>query len=643
VLAGPAVAAASGVSVWLPLHLEPELERQIEQVLILADQPVIARPIAVATVREALPKACAQDPALCREVKRYLERYAPGAGLTGQASVAGSVTSGADVTVPNRHGLNSRSEWEASAQLSWQPSEYALFSLGGVSYEDDSNWTGTLMSFGWDVAQLDIGWRDHWFSPLTDSAMLVATQAPTMPSVTLSNSRPMTRAGIRYELFVAEMSESDSIVYEDGLTSGNPQLLGARISIEPAPGWSLGLGRLMQYGGGERDDYSFGDVLEAFFNPSGADNVNPGDGDDDQFGNQLASITSRFIFPGALPFSVYAEYAGEDTSRGRNTLLGNSALSVGIDFPQLWRQFDFTFEVSEWQNAWYVSGIYGDGLTNDGIVIGHWGGDQRVFGDGIGAQTQMVRVGWWPDFGGVFDLQARTILNESYSTFDYDRGYDVSLRYSRPWRDFVLGAEVFAGRDVFGEDFSRVGAFVRYIPAGGAGLGTSPRTSPTRTRADGAELFVDLGVGISDIEIDLDDDIPIENRDGEVGGHFAIGARRAVSAHQDLGVRVEYDDVDGAALLGVRAVDYRYRFDNPFALTGFIGAARYDLATPAYGIYGGVGAQWRNLFPRTDLSLDVKYAYKVARDDLVDGDPFGNRPDSFYDILTAALYLSVKF
>ncbi len=93
----------------------------------------------------------------------------------------------------------------------------------------------------------------------------------------------------------------------------------------------------------------------------------------------------------------------------------------------------------------------------------------------------------------------------------------------------------------------------------------------------------------------------------------------------------------------MRALDYRYRFPGPLALTAFAGAARYDLATPAYGLYVGAGAQWRDLLPRLDLALDLRYASKVARDDLVDGDPAGGRPDSFYDITSAALYLSWRF
>jgi hypothetical protein len=108
-------------------------------------------------------------------------------------------------------------------------------------------------------------------------------------------------------------------------------------------------------------------------------------------------------------------------------------------------------------------------------------------------------------------------------------------------------------------------------------------------------------------------------------------------------MRLELDVIDGSTLLGARALDYRLRLGRHVALGAFLGAARYDLATPAYGLYGGVGAQWRDLRPRWDFGLDAKYALDVARDDLVASDPVGERPDSFYDLLVVSAYLSRRF
>ncbi len=77
----PATAFGLGVSPYLPLNLDPQIESQIERVLILGDVPVMTRPIAAATVLQALPKACKVDQPLCARVQRYLSRYMHGAGI----------------------------------------------------------------------------------------------------------------------------------------------------------------------------------------------------------------------------------------------------------------------------------------------------------------------------------------------------------------------------------------------------------------------------------------------------------------------------------------------------------------------------------------------------------------------------------
>src|ERR1700723_611101 len=151
-------AQAAGVSAYLPLNLEPEVERQIERVLILADEPILKRPFAVALVELALPKACEVDAALCEKVKKYLERYSGDYALT-HASLTGSIAhgGGSDV-VANNHGLPVDSKWEASAQGFVQPNDYMLASAGIIAYEGRSRPTGTMLSFGFNYAQLDLGY-----------------------------------------------------------------------------------------------------------------------------------------------------------------------------------------------------------------------------------------------------------------------------------------------------------------------------------------------------------------------------------------------------------------------------------------------------------------------------------------------------
>lgn len=636
---------ARGVSPYLPLNLAPEIESQIERVMILADMPVMTRPIAAARVLQALEKAQKSDPVLCERVRNYLERYEHRTGVA-LASIEGASSSGdgRHTTDPNRYGMTLMSKWDAAGQVFWQAGDHLLLNAGAVAYQGKTDFTGSLVSFGWDFAQVDVGFRPHWFSPLSDSSLLMSTEAPTMPSVTVSNYRPLTRFGLHYELFAARMSQSDHIVFNGGFTQGHPRLAGIHLDMEPAEGWSLGLNRLIQYGGGALGGSSIHDLFRAFFNPSAAQTPT---GNRQAFGNQEASVTSNLVFPGRIPFVFYVEYAGEDTSRGKNYLLGNSALSMGVHFPLLWKRFDLTLEASEWQNAWYVHNVYLDGMTNYGRVTGNWFGDQRVYGDGVGGRSQTMKMGWQPPFGGLFQLTYRRLQNELYTGFDYKLFQDVSFGYSRPWQDLTAGAQVDVGRDVFGAKFTRLSGFLRY---GGesSGLLSSITTAMSSDEVRGqkqGELFVDAGANGSRSSIDLNSPLTKTHTRTQYGYHFAVGARRFVSNHSDLGTRLEVDQANGHDLLGVRLLDYRFHYRGPLALSVFIGAARYNLETPAYGFYYGAGLQYRDVVPGWDIGVDVRYNDTIARDHLLPTDPpnIGFRNDSFYNILSPTLTISRRF
>src|SRR4029453_5244089 len=62
-LTGPA--QARGVSPYVPLNVSPEIEREISRALLLAGYPVVRRPIAAATLLDALVDVCKFDVVLC--------------------------------------------------------------------------------------------------------------------------------------------------------------------------------------------------------------------------------------------------------------------------------------------------------------------------------------------------------------------------------------------------------------------------------------------------------------------------------------------------------------------------------------------------------------------------------------------------
>jgi hypothetical protein len=95
-------------------------------------------------------------------------------------------------------------------------------------------------------------------------------------------------------------------------------------------------------------------------------------------------------------------------------------------------------------------------------VIGHWGGDWRNLQDGVGARSVFARLGWQPQFGGDVEASYRQLDNEDYSGGNYTTARQLEARYSRPWEQFFFGAELTLGRDVFGDSYSRLGAFIRF-------------------------------------------------------------------------------------------------------------------------------------------------------------------------------------
>jgi len=157
-----------------------------------------------------------------------------------------------------------------------------------------------------------------------------------------------------------------------------------------------------------------------------------------------------------------------------------------------------------------------------------------------------------------------------------------------------------------------------------------------------AESFVDLGFNSSLVGA------KIANQQARIttsttGLHLGVGVRRELPKGGNIGVRLELDDVDSNLLLAIRALDYRFNLSHRLGLNAFAGAARLDLATPAYGYYFGGGVQFKDVRPKWDLSIDVRYGDKIARDNLLPTDPQGGSSDNFYDLTGISVYLSRRF
>ena len=156
-----------------------------------------------------------------------------------------------------------------------------------------------------------------------------------------------------------------------------------------------------------------------------------------------------------------------------------------------------------------------------------------------------------------------------------------------------------------------------------------------------ADWFVDVGAGSHRIESRINGARVVDTSDS--GIHIGAGGRRTINERSDIGVRLELDKIDSDLFLAVRALDYRRHPSERFAYGFFAGAARLDLATPAYGWYLGAGVAFRQLAGDWDLNLDVRFGDKVARDNLLPGEPSDRSPDNFHDVSGVTIYFSRSF
>ncbi|WP_317933521.1 capsule assembly Wzi family protein [Halioxenophilus sp. WMMB6] len=456
---------ATAGSLYLPVKLSPEIESAVERLFVAADMPLIKRPIPVKLVQLAITKAADKDPQLANSVGRYLERYAEQAGST-HSSLRVSLNDGVDAILPNERGFSTDSSYVVSSAGYLVLNDYIALNLGAVagdrSFGDDLYLEGTFASLGWDAFQVDLGWRSHWWGPTQEGAMLLSSQAPAMPGITLSNVEPFKLLGFSYELFMVQMSESDKIesaANPSVKVTGKPRAFGVMLAVQPFDGFAAAFNRILQYGGGDRPD-GLGDVFDAYFSPRKEDNVGVVGKD---FGNQVTSFTTSFTFPGKKPFSIYMEYAGEDSSAPTKQHLGNTALTFGIHLPYLTKNLDLSYEYTDWQNGWYTNANYGDGLTNEGVLIGHWALTTRELQPSVPGKAHWLGAIWTTESGNTLSLDYRHVEHNNLDgVYDFDPIDQLQLEYARAFGALIGGVTLTTGNDAWGDSYSQISGFIRW-------------------------------------------------------------------------------------------------------------------------------------------------------------------------------------
>jgi len=450
---------AKGVSPYLPLKLDNLIELEIERVVSISQMPSLSKPYHIATVYQYLKKLENSHPILYSRVNNYIKRYKKQSGLTHRKiELAHSNDEGDQM---NNRGIAQDVNFSSTFSAFYQFNEYFIANAGGtLNKESKFIPHQSYISLGYEYLQVDIGYREHWLSPMQVSAALLSTNAEPIPSITLSNVKPISPWNVKYDFSLGQLDKMDGILFNGQRTSGKPLLLSMHLSIQPFDWWVIGANRTFQFSGGERGA-GFGDIWKAIIDPVNSDNCGSGETDcansDQEVGNQIASITTRFDLDFYdFPLSIYYEYAGEDTKGHKNYQLGNLAYSLGLFLPYITESTSLYFEYSDFHTHWYEHHIYGEGYRNNGTGMGHWWAGNRNNGDLAGAIASTIRLNTDIDSTNHLEVMLKSVeITEELAQVDYQRMNEIQISLQHVYETGFIGLTLNVGRDTYGDSYYR--------------------------------------------------------------------------------------------------------------------------------------------------------------------------------------------
>jgi hypothetical protein len=447
---------ANGVSPYLPLKTDPLFELELEKLATITKLPILTRPYHAATIYKYLSKVKDSHPVLYQRLNAYIKRYKKAKAIT-HFSAQYTHSFKNNVLLANQRGRSLDDSFRITTSSFWQADEHVIFNGGGTFYNGEIVPNNSYISVGWDVFQIDIGYREHWLSPTQEAALLLSTQAKPALNLTISNPTLLTDWNIKYELSLGILEQQEGIQFgrDSDIVTGKPNLLSMHLSLQPFNWWTVGFNRTFMFGGDK--SVSVKDVWNAFIDPLSSDNCG---GESDlvdcaqEFGNQQASLSNKFdLDPFDFPLSIYYEYAGEDTKDFSNYQLGNIAQNYGIFLPYLTDSLSLNVEYSKFHTAWYVHHIYQEGYANDKVKMGHWWGNFKAANSSAAGTAASIRVDWQTPVIEHITLLYRTATVDSTSVASYQRSHEIELKFKKTLKSAFINLAINLGEDTQGEKF----------------------------------------------------------------------------------------------------------------------------------------------------------------------------------------------
>ena len=451
-IVGQAVAAPSA---YLPLGKHPVLEHQIDKMFAISTGTPMAKPYRVYDVQIALRQIKQSNPALHAQILSGIKPYMSQDAVT-RVGVKLRADSGAEVKLANDRSNSSSEYAEISLDGIWRGGEHSLMQLG-ADYRIEQGKLVAYNSFyalGGDNLQLNLGYKEHWFSPFKTFAQVYSNNAQTPLSVSLGLNAPLDNWwNFDFELFYSKLEHVESgISYKGTLHNGTPRLAGTHISFEPVDGWKIGANRMMQFGGGPRK-VSMKDEFKAYLDPAVKDNTISNLTSDQELGDQWATITSTIRTNWILPIEWYLETGGEDTREHKNYQFGNVVNSFGIYLPQFTQSMTLRYEYTNMHYAWYVNHVYPkSGNSINGSVVGHFAADKRILNDGVASKIHSMEINYSSDSSSLWKMKLSSVQNERKAT--YQTSNELQISNNRAYDDKRLETTLTLGKDVFGENYT---------------------------------------------------------------------------------------------------------------------------------------------------------------------------------------------
>lgn len=247
--------------------------------------------------------------------------------------------------------------------LEWRPE---FFATSGGREEAHSSLQEGRVALGLGMVELSCGRQSLWWGQGRHGTLLLTSNAEPLTMVRLNNPSPLPLpliGPLRFDLFWSRLEAERQIA--------KPYFAGLRLNFKPHPRLEIGAARTVIFGGEGQPDVR----TREFVTILSGKNLTGGE----DTSNQLAALDLRLSLPLFRGVDLYGEYGGEDEA---GAFIANRAWLAGLYLPELTSsgrlalRFEYAnlAHIDDNSPMWYRHGIYRDGYTRKGRILGHHAG-----------------------------------------------------------------------------------------------------------------------------------------------------------------------------------------------------------------------------------------------------------------------------